>query len=55
MINIKFSDIEKIVDKQKNLLLIFELMIVLSEKDFYKKVYEFSKKLLTEIDICLEK
>lgn len=55
MINVKFSDIEKIVDEQKTLLMIFELMIVLSEKDFYKKVYEFAKELLNEIDICLEK
>jgi len=29
-------------------------MIVLLEKAFYKKVYEFSKELLNEIDICLE-
>ena len=39
MMNIKFSDIERIVNEQKYLFMIFEFMIVLSEKEFYKKVY----------------
>ena len=37
MINIKFSDIERIVNEQKYLFMIFEFMIVLSEKNFTKK------------------
>ena len=37
IINIKFSDIERIVNEQKYLFMIFEFMIVLSEKKFTKK------------------
>ena len=55
MMNIKFSDIERIVNEQKYLFMIFEFMIVLSEKEFYKKVYDFSKNLLKEVDMYLEK
>ena len=55
MMNIKFSDIERIVNEQKYLFMIFEFMIVLSEKEFYKKVYDFSKNLSKEVDMYLEK
>ena len=54
MMNIKFDDIEKIVNKQKRFFIILELMIVLSEKDFYRKVYEFALELLNEVNTCLD-
>ena len=34
--------------------MIFELMIVLSEKDFYRKVYNFAQNLLKEVNTQLE-
>lgn len=55
MMNIKFNDIEKIVNEQRSLFMIFELMIILSEKDLYRKVYDFAKNLLKEVDAYLEK
>ncbi len=55
MLNIKFSDIEKIVNNQRNFFIILELIIVLSEKDFYRKVDEFALKLLNEVNACLGK
>ena len=51
MMNIKINDIERIANEQKYLFMIFELMIILSEKDFYKKVYDFAKNLLKEVDM----
>ena len=38
-------------NEQKYLFMIFELMIILSEKEFYKKVYNFAKNLLKEVDM----
>ncbi len=54
MMNIKFDDIEKIVNNQKRFFIILELMIVLSEKDFYRKVYEFALELLNEVNTYLD-
>lgn len=51
MMNIKINDIERIANEQKYLFMIFELMIILSEKEFYKKVYNFAKNLLKEFDM----
>ena len=51
MMNIKINDIERIANEQKYLFMIFELMIILSEKEFYKKVYNFAKNLLKEVDM----
>ena len=47
----KINDIERIANEQKYLFMIFELMIILSEKEFYKKVYNFAKNLLKEVDM----
>lgn len=55
MTNIKFCDIEKIVNNQKSFFIILELMFALSEKDFYRKVYEFALGLLNEVNAYLEK
>lgn len=49
MMNIKYDDIKIMVNNHRELLIIFQLMIILSEKDFYKKVYDFSMELLKEI------
>lgn len=55
LINISADELNKMVKQHKNLMIILELLIQLSEKFFYEEVYQFLIKLDKEFEIATNK